>query len=270
LGLHPIWPRKWGGKQVLTYRVKKYILLAVHKNLISPFLPDTSLRVPAQYSGGNHRQGFFNIPLPRFLSLAPWFFPLVLVSCLFRAPILNYSFLILNFLSMADITLSNYEITFILKADLQEMEVEKLVTKIQNSIATRGGHIITSDNWGKQRLAYPIGKNEWGYYTTLVFTHPKNSIAEFEEELKHMPEAIRHLVISLNKENIRPEQLRRLNPFADREYPSRMAAPAPTFRAPAAPTEAPKPAPKKSDKDEETRIKELDEKLAGLLGEEEK
>ena len=170
---------------------------------------------------------------------------------------------------MADIILSNYEISFILKADLQEMEVDKLVTKIQNSIATRGGHILTSDNWGKQRLAYPIGKNEWGYYTTVVFTHPKSTLAELDEEIKHMPEAIRHLIISLDKENIRPEQLRRLNPFADREYPSRGPV-APTYRTPTPTPEAPKPVAKKSDKDEETRIKELDEKLAGLLGEEER
>lgn len=166
---------------------------------------------------------------------------------------------------MTDSQLANYEITFILRSDIQEMEVDKLVTKIQNGIASRGGQILTSDNWGKQRLAYPIGKNEFGYYTTLVFTLPKSAVAEFERETKLTPEVIRHLIVSLDKENIRPDQLRRLNPFQEREYPTRTQSP--TYRTPEAPAPRPAAAPavKKSDKDEATRIKELDEKLEGLL-----
>lgn len=163
---------------------------------------------------------------------------------------------------MADSQLSNYEMTFILRSDIQEMDVEKLVTRIQNSIATRGGQILSSDNWGKQRLAYPIGKNEFGYYTTLVFTMPKPAVADFERETKLTPEVIRHLIVSLDKENIRPEQLRRLNPFQEREFSARPAAPVATRPV------APKPTVKKSDKDEATRIKELDEKLEGLLNQE--
>jgi|SRR5690606_659162 len=158
---------------------------------------------------------------------------------------------------MTEIQLSNYEITFIVRPDIQELEVDKLVTSIQNSIATRGGQILTANNWGKQRLAYPINKHEFGYYSTFVFTHPKAKIADFENEIKLMPEVIRHLIISLDKEGIRPNQLRKLNPFQDKDY-----APRPTPTSPA-------PEAKKSDKDEATRMKELDEKLEGLLGEEE-
>lgn len=160
---------------------------------------------------------------------------------------------------MTETTLSNYELTFVLKADIQEMDVEKLSLKVQNSIATRGGQILTTDNWGKQRLAYPIGKNEFGYYITLVFTHPKATIAELETEVKLMPECIRYLIISLDKENIRPEQLRRINPFAEREYQNRTSS----YSRPAA-TEQ-KPAPRRSEKAESERLKELDEKLGEIL-----
>lgn len=170
---------------------------------------------------------------------------------------------------MTDSPLSNYEMTFILRQDIQEMDVDKLVTKIQNGIASRGGQILTSDNWGKQRLAYPIGKNEFGYYTTLVFTLPKPAVAEFELETKLTPEVIRHLIVSLDKENIRPDQLRRLNPFQEREYPTTRTQ-APAYRAPEAPAPRPVAVVKKSDKDEATRIKELDQKLEGLLSDTDK
>lgn len=163
---------------------------------------------------------------------------------------------------MTESTLSNYEITFILRPDLQEMEIEKLVTKIQNAIATRGGQIITSDNWGKQRLAYPIGQHEFGYYTTIVFTCPKNGIAEFEREIQLMPETIRHLIVSLDKEGIRPDQLRKINPFQEREYPTSTTRPS-SYSRPAEEAKA-----VVSEKDEATRLKELDEKLGDILSEE--
>lgn len=159
---------------------------------------------------------------------------------------------------MTESTLSNYEITFILRPDLQEMEIDKLVTKIQNTIATRGGQILTSDNWGKQRLAYPIGQHEFGYYSTLVFTCPKNSIAELEREIQLMPETIRHLIVSLDKEGIRPDQLRKINPFQDRDYPTTPRSS--TYSRPAEEAKV-----VVSEKDEATRLKELDEKLGDIL-----
>ncbi len=167
---------------------------------------------------------------------------------------------------------TNYEMTFIIGGDVQEFDVQKLVTKVQDSISARGGHVLTSDMWGKQRLAYPIGKHEFGYYTTLVFSHPGTTISEFEQEVRIMPEVIRHLIISLDKENLKPEQIKKIEPFKDQaEYrAAKFAAAEAKFpsRSPRPTTpSAPAAAPKVSDKDEATRLKELDEKLSGLLDE---
>ena len=157
--------------------------------------------------------------------------------------------------------LSRYETTFIFRQDMAEADAAKLVTRIENNIAQRGGSIITSDFWGKHRLAYRIAKQDFGYYATILFHHPTNTIAEFERELKLTPEVIRHLIISLDKENVRPDQIKRMDPFKDQSF-------APRSRAIPEVAES-KPVVPRSTKDEETRLKELDQKLEGLLNEEE-
>lgn len=168
-----------------------------------------------------------------------------------------------------EITFGNYETTLLISPEVQETDVQKLVTKLQNQIAQKGGRIYTTDLWGKQRLAYPIGKFEFGHYATLVFAYPTSGIGELDRDIKLMPECIRHLTISLEKEGLTPETIKRVDPFKEQVIPIRPTAPSSAPRphrtaAPAAPVEKPKA----SDKDEATRLKELEEKLGKLLEEE--
>jgi small subunit ribosomal protein S6 len=170
-----------------------------------------------------------------------------------------------------EITFGNYETTLLISPETQEMDVQKVVTKLQNQIAQKGGKIFSTDIWGKQRLAYPIGKFEFGYYATLAFSYPTAELGSLTHDIKLMPEIIRHLAISLDKEGIKPENMKRIDPFKEAPLPV-----APTMRAarPAAPAlrtrraETAKPAPEVPKKDEATRLKELEEKLGKLLEEE--
>jgi small subunit ribosomal protein S6 len=175
-----------------------------------------------------------------------------------------------------EITFSNYEIALLISPETQEMDIQKIIAKLQNQIAQKGGRIFSTDMWGKQRLAYPIGKFEFGFYAALVFSYPTAGFAELTHDIKLMPEIIRHLALSLEKEGITPETMKRVDPFKEaplsERVPSRPTTsterrtPAPRTRTksttPAA--EAPKP----SEKDEATRMKELEEKLGKLLEEE--
>lgn len=172
-----------------------------------------------------------------------------------------------------EITFGNYEVTLLISPDTQEMDVQKLLAKVQNQIAQKGGRIFSTDMWGKQRLAYPIGKFEFGFYATLVFSYPTANLAELTHDIKMMPEVVRHLVLSLEKEGQSPETMKRIDPFkeipmGDRDRsisPSRSEGRTSTPRRTTSPVvEAPKP----SDKDEATRLKELEEKLGKLLEEE--
>jgi len=164
------------------------------------------------------------------------------------------------------IAFSNYEVTFIVSPETQELELQKIITRLQNQITQKDGQIFTTDSWGKQRLAYPIGKLEYGYYATLVFSYPTAGITEFGNDMRLAPEIIRYLIISLDKEGVTPSELKRTDPF--KESLASPMADRPMTRRPAPATPRPATEPAAPLKDEATRMKELDEKLGKLLEEE--
>lgn len=172
-----------------------------------------------------------------------------------------------------EITFGNYEITLLISPETQEMDVQKLLTKLQNQIAQKGGRIFSTDMWGKQRLAYPIGKLEFGFYATLVFAYPTSAITELTHDIKMMPEVIRYLTLSLEKEGLTPETMKRIDPFKEAPLSDRPTSPTrsdsrPTTSRTRRTTTPAAKTPKPSEKDEATRLKELEEKLGKLLEEE--
>lgn len=109
---------------------------------------------------------------------------------------------------MEDIELtSTYELSVVISPDLSEFDIPKVMDKIKNSISGKNGSILKEHTWGKKRLAYPIGKAEYGHYQSIVFTGLKETLAEIDRDIRLMPEIIRHLIISLEKEGLTIDQL---------------------------------------------------------------
>jgi len=160
--------------------------------------------------------------------------------------------------------MNNYEITLVATSNMTETDAQNLVAKVASLIAKAEGRIYAQSFWGKQRLAYPIGRHEYGYYATLIFAYPSEQIAAFNHDIQMMPEIIRHLVLSLDKEKVRPESIKLIDPFKEQYAP----APVRAARAISAPIRKPPIKPVTPKKDEATRLKELDEKLGKLLEEE--
>lgn len=157
--------------------------------------------------------------------------------------------------------MTNYELTYIIPPDRAEFEAQKVEAIIHEHITKRGGTLISHDFWGKQQLAYPIKPHEFGYYATVIFALEPDKLEDFVKDLQLMPEVMRHLLISLDKEKIKLTDIKKINPFTDKAplTPSRTETPVrkPVAKKPVAPP-----------KDEATRMKELDEKLEDILKEE--
>ncbi len=100
-----------------------------------------------------------------------------------------------------------YELAVVLSPDLSEFDVQKVMDKVKTSITSKGGAIQTEYTWGKKRLAYPIGKAEFGHYQTMIFDSPREAIAEIDKDIRLTSESIRHLIISLEKEGVTADQL---------------------------------------------------------------
>jgi len=88
-----------------------------------------------------------------------------------------------------------YELMVVFDPNLDDAAIEALNTRVQNMVTQRGGTIASVDNWGRRRLAYPIGRYRDGVYLLSRFQMPPNAAAEIERALKLTESVIRHLLV---------------------------------------------------------------------------
>jgi small subunit ribosomal protein S6 len=93
---------------------------------------------------------------------------------------------------------SNYELVYIISPNTTEADIPKISGKVSEYITKVGGSVTEVVQWGKKKLAYPIGKfGEGNYILTRVEIEPA-VVKEFETSLKLSSDIIRHLLIRSN------------------------------------------------------------------------
>jgi small subunit ribosomal protein S6 len=89
----------------------------------------------------------------------------------------------------------NYETVFIVKPELPDDKCGALLEKVKGIISSCDGNIILTDNWGRRRLAYQIGKNKEGNYFLLQFSAKPLVCSEIEKYFRTSDDVIRHIMI---------------------------------------------------------------------------
>jgi small subunit ribosomal protein S6 len=92
-----------------------------------------------------------------------------------------------------------YETLFVVKPTLTEEEIAAQVAKVKEVLAKVDAELLAADDMGMRRLAYPVEKNERGYYTVLYYKAPGEAIAEIERNLKINEEIIKFLTVKYVK-----------------------------------------------------------------------
>ncbi len=62
-----------------------------------------------------------------------------------------------------------YETLYIVHPDYEEKRLTTVKENVDQWVSNHGGQIINSYVWGKRKLAYPIGKQQYGTYMLLNF-----------------------------------------------------------------------------------------------------
>jgi small subunit ribosomal protein S6 len=62
-------------------------------------------------------------------------------------------------------------------------------------VAEEGGEIKAIDDMGMRRLAYPIEKQERGYYSVIYYTAPSELVGELERQLRYNEEVLRFMTV---------------------------------------------------------------------------
>lgn len=92
----------------------------------------------------------------------------------------------------------SYESTYILNAALEDGEIAALVKRINEFITERGGSFLEINEWGRRRLAYPIGKKYNGFYVYMAFEADAAMIPLLERMFTLEEQVMRHLTMQLD------------------------------------------------------------------------
>ena len=94
--------------------------------------------------------------------------------------------------------MKEYELTVLIHPDL-EADLETPLKKVRDIITTAGGKILSEDNWGKKKLAYPIAKGEFAVYVYMDVELPADAPLKISNIFNITDEVIRYLLVTVNE-----------------------------------------------------------------------
>jgi small subunit ribosomal protein S6 len=89
--------------------------------------------------------------------------------------------------------MNEYEIAILFDPDL-EIDIERSTQRVEKIFTDNGGKIVSVDNWGKRKLAYPIKNHETAMYSIYTMQFPPQSVIKVEKTLNITDEVIRFLI----------------------------------------------------------------------------
>jgi small subunit ribosomal protein S6 len=91
--------------------------------------------------------------------------------------------------------LRDYEVLYIVRADLDDEKVQDAVKRVNTLIERSGGSLERTNLWGKRKLAYEVKHQREGAYVLQDFQFEPGRIPELEAALKITEEVLRHLIV---------------------------------------------------------------------------
>jgi small subunit ribosomal protein S6 len=141
--------------------------------------------------------------------------------------------------------LNEYELLYIVSPRVPADDVANAIERVNALVTAQGGEVLSVDNWGRRRLAYPIRQYFEGTYVLMTLKMPPTGAVGIEAGLRLSEEVIRHLLIAgiiprTSGGRPREEREEREQAFEGTSTPAPIAAEAPASAEAEAPaTEAP-------------------------------
>ena len=80
--------------------------------------------------------------------------------------------------------MNHYETVFIATPVLSDVQTKELFGKFQGVITENGGQIVSSEDWGLRKLAYPIQKKTTGFYYLIEFEGEGDLVEKLETQYR--------------------------------------------------------------------------------------
>ncbi len=125
-----------------------------------------------------------------------------------------------------------YEVMFIVRPDMPEEEIEKLISTLESQVSSTGGTVKNVERMGKRRLAYVVRKFYEGMYILLTVEGGGQLIHELERRLRVTEPVIKFITVRVDEEQKRMAKIKALRDAKRKAVPQPAAEPG-TETAPA-------------------------------------
>ena len=88
--------------------------------------------------------------------------------------------------------LREYETIFLVRPDLAEDLVDKIVERMRAIVHRDGGKVIKVENWGKKKTSYEVKKNLRALFIRFLYLGSTKAVAEFERNLRMTDDVLKY------------------------------------------------------------------------------
>ena len=101
-----------------------------------------------------------------------------------------------------------YELVYIVSPDASEQAIADLHAQVEQIVQRFNGTLDKTENWGRRKLAYEIGKAREGTYVVETISGPGELMKEVDRRLRVTDTIIRHLIVRVDADLRVAERLR--------------------------------------------------------------
>jgi small subunit ribosomal protein S6 len=129
-----------------------------------------------------------------------------------------------------------YEVMFIVRPDVLDEDLDKLIAGIEGTVTNGGGAIRSTEKLGRRKLAYTVRRFNDGNYVLLTIDADGVLVKEVERRLRVTEPVIKFITVRMDEEEKRLDKVRAIR-ASRKKLSAQPAAPAPVPAvAPVAPT----------------------------------
>jgi small subunit ribosomal protein S6 len=103
-----------------------------------------------------------------------------------------------------------YEVMFIIRPDMAEEDVDKLISTLETQVSHAGGTVKNVERMGKRRLAYTVRRFHDGIYVLLTVEGGGDAVHELERRLRVTEPVIKFITVRMDEEQKRLEKVRKI------------------------------------------------------------
>jgi small subunit ribosomal protein S6 len=118
-----------------------------------------------------------------------------------------------------------YELMFIVRPDMAEEDLDKLISTLETAVSTSGGAVKSVERMGKRRLAYTVRRFHDGMYVLLTVEGSGGLIHELERRLRVTEPVIKFLSVRIDEEKKRLDKIKAIRDARKKASAAPAAAP---------------------------------------------